>query len=92
MEQYGTPADNPVFWNTLSANSYLADLSGPIQLHHATGDTSVPYQYSVTLDEQIRDAGGTVEFFLYQGDDHNIAANRDDELIVSVAFFNRYVK
>jgi dipeptidyl aminopeptidase/acylaminoacyl peptidase len=92
VEQYGTPADNPAFWNSLSANSYLADLSGPIQLHHATGDTSVPYQYSVTLEEQIRAAGGNVEFFLYQGDDHNIAANRDDALIVSVAFFNRYVK
>jgi dipeptidyl aminopeptidase/acylaminoacyl peptidase len=92
VEEYGTPVDNPAFWNTLSANNYLADLSGPIQLHHATGDTSVPYQYSVTLDEQIRAAGGTVEFFLYQGDDHNIAANRDDALIVSVAFFNRYVK
>lgn len=92
IEQYGTPADNPDFWKTLSANHYLSDLSGPIQLHHGTGDTSVPYAYSVTLDEQIRAAGGNVELFLYNGDDHNIATNRDNALALSVAFFNRYVK
>jgi uncharacterized protein len=92
IETYGTPDDNPAFWASLSANSYLSELSGPIQIHHATGDTSVPVAYSVTLDEQIRAAGGTVETFIYQGDDHNIAANRDNALIVSAAFFNRYVK
>jgi dipeptidyl aminopeptidase/acylaminoacyl peptidase len=92
VERYGTPDDNPTFWNALSANSYLADLSGPIQLHHGTGDTSVPYAYSVTLDEQIRAAGRFVELFLYPNDDHNIATNRDNALTLSVVFFNQYVK
>lgn len=92
LEQYGTPADNPAFWNSLSANSYLTDLSGPVQIHHGTGDTTVPYEYSTTLDEQIRAAGRTTELFLYRGDDHNIATNRDDALLLSVVFFNQYVK
>lgn len=92
VERYGTPLENPDFWNGLSANSYLADLSGPIQLHHGTGDADVPYAYSVTLDEQIRAAGHPVELFLYNNDDHNISINRDNALALSVAFFNRYVK
>jgi uncharacterized protein len=92
VEEYGTPLDNPDFWNALSANSYLTDLSGPVQLHHGTGDTSVPHSYSTTLDEQIRGAGVHVELFLYPNDDHNIATNRDDALILSVAFFERFVK
>jgi len=92
VEEYGTPADNPAFWDSLSANSYLTDLSGPIQIHHGTGDTTVPYSYSTTLDEQIRAAGGTVELFLYPNDDHNIAFNRDDALTLSVVFFNLHVK
>jgi dipeptidyl aminopeptidase/acylaminoacyl peptidase len=91
IEQYGTPTDNPAFWNSLSANSYLADLSGPIQIHHGTGDTTVPYIYSTTLEEQIRAAGEPVEMFLWQNDDHNIATNRDNALIVSVSFFNNHV-
>ncbi|MBE0691183.1 MAG: prolyl oligopeptidase family serine peptidase, partial [Anaerolineae bacterium] len=92
VEQFGTPETNPAFWNALSANSFLADLSGPIQIHHGTGDTTVPYAYSVALDEQIRAAGRTVELYLYPGDDHNIATNRDGALALSVVFFDRYVK
>lgn len=92
IEQFGTVESNPGFWNALSANSYLADLSGPVQIHHGTGDTTVPYAYSVALDEQIRAAGRTVELYLYPGDDHNIATNRDGALALSVVFFDRYVK
>jgi len=83
---------NPAFWNALSANAYLSDLSGPIQLHHGTADTSVPYNYSVMLDQQIRAVGGSSELFLYPNDDHNIATNRDNALVLSVVFFNQHVK
>jgi len=92
VQRYGTAQDNPDFWNSLSANSYLADLSGPIQLHHGTGDATVPVAYSITLADQIRAAGGQAELFLYPGDDHNIAANRDNALLLSVVFFNQNVK
>jgi dipeptidyl aminopeptidase/acylaminoacyl peptidase len=88
----GTSAQNPAFWNALSANAYLSDLSGPIQLHHGTGDTTVPYNYSVMLDQEIKAAGGSSELFLYPNDDHNIATNRDNALVLSVVFFNQHVK
>jgi dipeptidyl aminopeptidase/acylaminoacyl peptidase len=91
VNQYGAPADNPAFWNTLSANSYLNDLSGPIQIHHGTGDATVPFAYSSQLDEQIRAAGQHTELFLWPGDDHNIATYRDDALTLSVVFFNQHV-
>jgi dienelactone hydrolase len=90
--QYGSPAENPEFWAMISPNSYLADLSGPIQLHHGTADSSVPVEFSTTLDSQIKTAGGTVEIYLYEGDDHNIAANLGTALTRSVEFFDRYVK
>ena len=92
VEQHGLPDENPDFWNTLSANSYLTDLTGPVQLHHGTGDTSVPYEFSVTLDTEIRAVGGSVELFLYDGDNHNISVNLDAALASSVAFFDQYVK
>ncbi len=92
IDQNGTPEQNPAFWDAMSANAYLTDLSGPIQIHHGTGDTTVPYSYSVMLDEQIKAAGGSSELFLYPNDDHNIATNRDNALILSVVFFNEHVK
>jgi hypothetical protein len=42
IEQYGTFEENPEFWASISANSYLADLSGPLQLDHGEADETVP--------------------------------------------------
>ena len=92
IDEYGAPEENPGFWASLSANSYLHDLSGPVQIHHGTGDTSVPYEFSVTLEEQISAVGQSAELILYQNDDHNIAQNRENALITSVVFFDRHVK
>ena len=90
--QYGTPEENPQFYASISPNSYLKEISGPLQLHHGTADTSVPVEFSDTLEKQMKDAGKTVEYFKYPGDDHNIAANLSAALQRSVAFFDKYVK
>lgn len=91
-EKYGTPEENPAFWASISPNAYIADLSGPIQLHHGTADTSVPLEFSDTLHEEIKAVGGIVEYYTYPGDDHNLATNLGTALTRSVAFFDKYVK
>lgn len=91
-EQFGEPSENPVFWNSLSANFFLKDISGPIQLHHGTADTSVPVEFSQTLEKQMQEAGKTVELYTYSGDDHNIASNFGIAAQRSVEFFNKYLK
>lgn len=92
IDQFGTPEQNPAFWNSLSANSYLADISGPLQLHHGTADASVPIQFSQKLEQQLKDAGNVVEFYTYAGDDHNLSNNFGTALSRSVEFFDRYLK
>jgi dipeptidyl aminopeptidase/acylaminoacyl peptidase len=92
VAQYGTPEQNPAFWASISPNSYLKDLSGPVQLHHGTADESVPYDFSVTLDKEIRQAGKYVEFYTYPDDNHNLSGNLGIALQRSVAFFDKYVK
>ncbi|MCC7207514.1 MAG: alpha/beta fold hydrolase, partial [Anaerolineae bacterium] len=87
VEQYGSPEQNPAFWASISANSYLAELSGPVQLHHGTADHDVPVEFSQTLAAQIQQAGREVEMYLYEGDDHNISVNLGTALSRSVAFF-----
>lgn len=88
----GTPSENPSFWNSLSANSYLADISGPVQLHHGTADDSVPVEFSQKLEDQLNNAGKTVEYYEYPGDDHNISANFGIASQRSVEFFDKYLK
>lgn len=92
VTQFGSPEENPDFWASISANSFLSDLSGPLQLHHGTADTEVPLQFSKTLAEQVQAAGGTVEFYTYSSDDHNISKNFGTAMYRTIAFFDRYLK
>lgn len=91
-ETYGDPKSNPKFWNSISANSYLKDISGPVQIHHGTADTSVPVEFSETLEKQLKAAGKPTELYIYQGDDHNLSSNLSLALQSSVEFFDKYLK
>lgn len=90
--QFGAPEDNPAFWDTLSANSYLAEISGPVQLHHGTADESVPLEFSQILSAQMQAAGKTVELYEYPGDNHNISNYFNAAISRTIEFFDRYLK
>ncbi len=89
---FGDPIQNPDFWASISPNSYLADLSGPIQLHAGLSDETVPFAFSQTLQNEIQAAGKTSELYLYKGDNHNISNHFKLAMQRSVEFFDRYVK
>ena len=91
-DQFGSPEVNPAFWNSLSANSYLVDISGSLQLHHGTADSSVPVEFSQKLEAQLKNAGKEVELFTYPGDDHNLSNNFSTAMSRSIEFFDRYLK
>jgi dipeptidyl aminopeptidase/acylaminoacyl peptidase len=91
-ERYGLPETNPQFWDSISPSAYVADLAGPVQLHHGTADASVPIEFSDSLAKRIEAVGGTVEYYEYPGDNHNISKNLKTALQRSVEFFDRYVK
>jgi dipeptidyl aminopeptidase/acylaminoacyl peptidase len=92
ISQYGTPEENPAFWASISANSYLADLSGPLQLHQGTNDEDVNPEFSATLKQELDAAGQTSEYFVYEGDNHNLSINFGTAMQRSVDFFDRYLK
>ena len=89
---FGSPESNPEFWQSLSANYFLDDLCGPIQLHHTHGDESVPVEFSEILYRQGLDAGMPIELVTYPGDNHNISGNFGAAMSQSVAFFDRWLK
>jgi len=92
IQQYGTPDENPDFWNSISPISFVGDISGPLQLHHSTTDLEVPYEFSQSLDQAMQTAGKTVEFYTYQGDDHNLSQSFGLAMQRSIEFFDKYVK
>ena len=91
-EKYGEPEKNPTFWNSISANSFLSDISGPVQLHHGENDSSVPVEFSRKLNEQLKSVGKEVELFTYPGDDHDITSNFSSAIQKSIDFFDKYLK
>ncbi len=92
LSTQGSPEVNPLFWESISPISYVADLSGPLQLHHGSADTSVPVHFSQSLYDAVVAAGGEVEFYLYPGDDHNISQSFSTAIMRSVEFFDRFLK
>lgn len=92
IEQYGNWEENPKFWDSISANSYLSDISGPLQLHHGTRDRDVPLEFSEILFYQMLDADKYVEFYKYSGDNHNLSNYFNLAMQRSIEFFDRFVK
>jgi uncharacterized protein len=89
---FGTPEQNPQFWDSISPMAYLSDVTAPIQLHHGTADVEVPLAFSQTLAKDLQDAGKPVELYTYPGSDHNISQGFALAMSRSVAFFDRYLK
>lgn len=91
IEQNGTPEQNPQFWNSISANSFLNDLSAPVQLHHAKDDSHVPFIFSDKLYKELQRNNKVVELYSYQGDDHNLTESFNTAMERSIAFFDKYI-
>lgn len=92
QETYGTPEENPEFWMSISANHYLAEISGPLQLHHGTADTTVPIEFSQNLYQQMLQAGVPVEYYEYPDDNHNLSNNFSLAMERTLAFFEQNLK
>jgi dipeptidyl aminopeptidase/acylaminoacyl peptidase len=88
IEEFGLPSENPEYWNRIDPFSYLDFINGPVQLHHGTSDSSVPFELSVSLNNALMSIGKEVELFQYPGADHNLyGADFDTAMARTVEFF-----
>ena len=92
INKYGDPDKNPRFWQSISPIFFVSDISGPLQIQHGTGDQEVPLLFSQRLNEAMENAQKPVEFYTYDGDDHNLSGNLSLALNRSVEFFDKYLK
>src|SRR5579859_6500760 len=93
VKQYGTPAQNPSYWNSVDPTQFLGDVTAPMQLHHEENDPVVPVDFSTSLKDRLTKAGKVVELHTYQGSDHNIGGNEFvPAMSASLTFFDHYLK
>ena len=92
FSKYGSPEQNPAFWDSISPSAHLTELSGPLQLQAAKGDPQVPYIWSEELGAQLETAGMPYELYIYEKDNHNITDNFLIAIQRTKTFFDQYVK
>lgn len=92
IETYGDFQSNPDFWNQIAPINFVDNISGPVQIHHGTADSVVPTLFSELLRDKLSEVEKEVEFYSYEGDDHNISNNFSLASRRSVEFFDKYLK
>ncbi|OGK57858.1 hypothetical protein A3I50_02315 [Candidatus Roizmanbacteria bacterium RIFCSPLOWO2_02_FULL_37_9] len=72
---------------------YLHYIQAPISLHQGLSDTEVNPEWSKQLSEALAKEGKIVEYFEYEGQDHNFRNLGWDVISKrTVEFFNKYLK
>jgi dipeptidyl aminopeptidase/acylaminoacyl peptidase len=68
-------------------------IRAPLLLLHGSDDAVVPAEQSALLAARIREAGGTVEHHVYDGEGHGWRqpSTVEDELVRTTAFLERHV-
>ena len=90
--RFGTPNSNNLSYKRISPINYL-HFSPPLSIHHGTGDSIVPYEWSEDLFAAAQQEGTTSELYLYPDAEHTFR-DQDWDLAMSraLAFFDEHVK
>lgn len=93
IEEYGSYEENPDFWDSIDPYTFISDISTPVQIHHGTGDTHVPISFSENFKEVLEESNKQVEFYSYEGADHNLSRSAfSPAMSRSLEFFDKYLK
>lgn len=92
-EKVGSPSAKSVFWREMAPTSYLGDLKGAIEIHHAVDDPVVNIGYSRDLVKLLDKTTMPHEYFEYPRGEHNIAdPSFGIAMERTVEFFKKYLK
>jgi uncharacterized protein len=73
FEKYGSPSAKSAFWSQVAPITYLNDLKGAIEIHHAVDDDVVNIGYSRDLVTALNKTNVPHELFEYESGGHNIS-------------------
>lgn len=92
IERYGTPETNPDFWHGVSAKNYFDRIQSPIQNHHGTKDDSVEIKWSDELAVWLKEAGKSLDYYVYPGEPHEFTLAWPTVMQRTVEFFDQHLK
>lgn len=93
IDIHGQPSLDSIFWQQVAPTSFLSDLKGAVQIHHAVNDPVVSIEYSRNLVALLNGAGVNHEFYEYSSGGHNLTdASFNQSMQRTVDFFKDNLK
>ena len=89
---YGTPEENPEFWSSVSANSFLNDLPAQSSCITAPRMRMCRLSSRSRWRSKSKQLDGAVELYIYPGDNHNLSQSFGQAMARTIAFFDLYLK
>ena len=89
---YGSPKENPDFWNSVDPTFFIKDITTPVQINVGLADNQVPPDFSSSLRDKLQSANKTVEYYQYPGANHDINQSFTLAMKHSIDFFDKYLK
>lgn len=87
---YGDPKDGNPFWKQVAPTSYLNDLKGAVQLHHAVNDDVVDIGYSRNLNMLLDTTSIPHQLYEYTTGGHNLdGVSFNQAMQKTVEFFKK---
>ena len=89
---YGSPQENPEFWNRMSPMFFLDQIRAPVLIHHGTDDESCPIEWSRTLNDSLKEHKKNVTFYEYPKELHEFINAWPLVMERTASFFDTHLK
>lgn len=89
---YGSPEENPEFWDNVSPITFVSQITKPVLIFHGTSDADVPIEWSRNTRDMLAAAGKTVELIEYPGQPHEFTTVHTDFMQKVASFFRTQVR
>ncbi len=90
-DRWGTPDENPAFWEAVSADQHFDRVTEPVLMHHGTVDTTCPPRWARHTARAMERAGVDVRLRWYEGEGHTFEAAFDRAMDRSIAFLHTHL-
>lgn len=88
--KYGSPEQNPTFWDGLSAYSHFDRVADPILILHGTADETCPIRWANEAVAKLKSLNKEVRYVTYKGAGHTFFGRTwTKSMQESVRFLNR---
>jgi alpha-beta hydrolase superfamily lysophospholipase len=75
-----------------SVDNYFDWITAPIELHQGLADDAVPYQWSNTFYNTLKEKDKDITYFKYPGTNHDLAQSWNLAIARSLSFFQKHLQ